>query len=379
MGPIRRVALVFDPHRLDRHQRELLAGIRRFAERAPHWRCAFDPYAPYNLPGPYDGFLAAVGTRAAGFLQKTDAPVVFPTWRASTTKAAARAVENRWLGGRLAAEHLLARGYHSFAYFAIARDASRLERDGFGRWLRRRGLPVASFRLPNRYRFPTPHWERTQTDLERWLDELPQPVGIFVARDALASTLADLARWKGLDVPGDVGLIGAGNDTAVCELEAPPLSSIEYHYEQVGCRAAELLDRLMDGQPPPRGRVLIPPTLVARRSTARGYFNDPLVARTIAYIEAHSAEPIRAEHVVQATGFSHRQLTRRMKEGCGLTIVQEIVRARLDRARRLLETRGDSLADIARATGFPSRWAMTHAFRQHLATTPTAYRQRHRS
>ncbi len=378
MPPTRQVALLFDPHRLDRRHRELLAGIHRFAQRAPHWRCAFDPYGAYDLPGPYHGLIASVGTRAAERIARADLPAVFAVWRATGERSLTRVVENRMQAGRLAAAHLHGQGFRSFACLGLAKDsASWLERQNFGRWLRRRGLPVATWLVPHRYHFPSPIWERTLTDLERWLVALTPPVGIFVATDALARALADLAQWRGLRVPEDVGLIGAGNDTPLCELEAPSPTSIEYHHQQVGYQAAELLDRLMDGEPPPRGSVLIPPTLIPRRSTARRHSDDPLVAQAVSVIQAHSAQPSRARHVADAVGLGLRQLQRRMSERRGRTITHEILRARLARAKLLLETSDQRPGAIARHTGFGSRRHMTRAFRQHEGCTPTAYRQRH--
>jgi len=379
MPATRQVALLFDPHRLDPQQRQLLAGIHCYAERAPHWQCVFDPHAIWGRRIPYDGLIAPGGTHTAPRSARAGVPAVLVTWLAFRVPHATRVVANRWMAARLAAEHLHRRGYQTFACVVGAHHApSRIDRTEFRRWLRLRGLDADERRLTRRRALSSRDWQDIVNRLERWLGTLTPPVGIFCSTDAVARTLADLAAWRGLRVPEHVGLIGGGNHVPLCELEEPTLTSIDYHHQQVGRRAAELLDRLMDGQPPPRRNILITPTLVPRQSTDRDRFHDPLVARALDYIDAHSAEPIRVADVARASGLGLRQLQRRLKARRGRTIVQEILRARLGRAQRLLETTDAPLTAIARRAGFPSRRLLAAAFRRRLATTPTAYRREHR-
>ena len=378
MRPLRQVALLFDPHRLDRHARELLAGVRSVAQRVPHWRCTFDPDAADHLPGPYHGLIAAAGPTAAARIQRVPLPAVFVTWRAYTVRPLARVVENRMAAGRLAAAHLLEQGYRAFAYLGLLQDtASRLERADFRGWVRRRGRPLSICRIPALYR-SADQWRQLLDTLDQWLDRLTPPVGIYATSDLLARTLADRARRKGLRIPDDLGLIGAGNDPVVCDLPRPSLTSIEFHYPRVGARAAELLDRLMDGEPPSRRALVIKPTLVPRASTDRGRLDDPLVAQAVYWIRTHSNEPIRTAHVAEAVGLSQRQLQRRIRRTDAGTIAQAIVRARLDHAKVLLEMGGDSPAAIARETGFGTRRHLSRVFRDHEGCTPTDYRLRHK-
>jgi transcriptional regulator GlxA family with amidase domain len=117
---------------------------------------------------------------------------------------------------------------------------------------------------------------------------------------------------------------------------------------------------------------------VPRASTDRRGVGDPCVARALDYIAAHLAEPIRAPDVAAASGLSQRQLTRRMRDARGRTIVQEMRHARLAEARHLLATTDLPLAAIARQTGFASRRALTAAFGREFAITPSAWRQRER-
>ena len=377
MPPTRCVALAFDPHRLDRQQGLLLAGIRRFAERAPQWRCVFDPAATRRLRGRYHGLLAPGDVYTGPACAQAGVPAILVTLRGYERTAATFVAEHRRTAGRLAAEHLHRRGYRSFAHVGVSHyTPSGLERGKFRRWLRERRLSAATRHYSRRRDRTTRQWESDLDGIRHWLDALPKPVGIFCTLDAMARTLAHIADSRGLRVPQDIGLIGGGNDVSLCELAEPALTSIEYHYEAVGHRAAELLDRLMDGEPRPRRNILIPPILVPRRSTDFPGYGDPCVARALDYIAAHLADPIRAADVAAASGLSHRHLLRRLRDRRNRTIAQEILGARLAAARRLLATTPHSITAIARRTGFTSRRALTAAFRQHFGISPTILRAR---
>lgn len=378
MLPARLVGLFIDPHRLDRRQRELLVGIRRYAERVPDWRLVFEPFAVYRPPWPYQGVIASVGHKAARRLQASGLPAVHVGWRAEVVRPVFRVAEDRRQAGRLAAAHLAERGYESFAYFGFGKEtASRLERDGFSTWLRRRGRAVADRRIPLTYYFPRQRWDRDLDYIEDWLKRLERPVGIFVATAALAGTLADLADHLRLRIPDDVGLVAAGDEPALCDFGRHPLTSLAFHYRRVGARAAEVLHHLMEGQAPPRATVIIPPTLVPRGSTDTWHAEDPLVARALSYIAQHSAEPLRVADVVAAASLSQRQLSRRLKERRGTTIRQEIALARVEHAQRLLEGSDDSFEAIVRQTGFGSRQSLGRAFLEHVGLSPAEYRGRH--
>jgi len=365
MATTRHVALLFSPQRLGQPERELLAGVRRFAQRHPHWRCHWA--TAERLPDPCHGILAPGRTRAADLRARGVAPTVFLTWQDAETGPCTRVAEDRALAGRLAAAHLHHRGYRSFAYVGrLQAPASRVESAAYEQWLSAVGR-TAECHTPS----------RQPADLAEWLRSLDPPVGIFCADDALARTLAALAPTVGLRVPDDVGLIGGGNDPALCELGAPTLSSIDHHYGRVGTRGSELLERLMGGEAASTADVLLEPAVVPRESTDRHHVADPIVARALHFIEAHSAERIRVAEVAEAAGLGERQLERRMRERRGRSVGQEILEARLERARLLLETSREPLAAIARRCGLGTRRHLARVFRQHLGTTPSAYRARH--
>ncbi len=81
-------------------------------------------------------------------------------------------------------------------------------------------------------------------------------MGIFVRNDVIAMQIAELAKVVGRQVPGDLSILGVGNNEFLCDLADPSLSSVKVPMETCGFEAARILDRLMASpqQPFPRNQ-----------------------------------------------------------------------------------------------------------------------------
>ncbi|WP_237693378.1 GlxA family transcriptional regulator [Streptomyces sp. SID2888] len=99
-------------------------------------------------------------------------------------------------------------------------------------------------------------------------------------------------------------------------------------------------------------------------------------------LDAVTADP-RGDHTLTAmarrAGVSERHLTRLFRTETGMTAAQFVERIRLEAAQALLESGGDPLDSVARASGFGSVETMRRAFRRILGVTPGAYRDRFRT
>ncbi|GGZ30972.1 AraC family transcriptional regulator [Streptomyces inusitatus] len=87
--------------------------------------------------------------------------------------------------------------------------------------------------------------------------------------------------------------------------------------------------------------------------------------------------PTHAEIAAHART-SPRSLARRFLRQTGLTPRQYLLRARLERARHLLETEDATIDEIASRTGFGSPASFRRHFHRLTGTTPRAYRASHR-
>ena len=283
--------------------------------------------------------------------------------------------------GQLAAEHFLERAYVNFGYFGSRQTGFSKQRErGF-----REALAAAGFGLSSCYAeyLPRPpvhsSWKSIDNQVREWLLELPKPAAILASNDVPARDLAEMCRLLGLRVPEQIALLGVDNDEWECLLCHPPLSSVVNPAEQIGFEAAKLLNRLMSSGRPPKGPIYIaPPHVIARKSTDVVAVADPNVSAAAALIRDHAAENISATEVVRALCLSRRWLERRFRAVLGRTILQEIQRVRIDRAKHLLTETDLPIHEIARRSGFNAPQRLAAVFRQVTGEKPTAYRRRTR-
>jgi LacI family transcriptional regulator len=93
------------------------------------------------------------------------------------------------------------------------------------------------------------------------------PDGLLCANDLLALGSMEALRSAGLDVPGDVAVVGMDN-TDLARVAWPALTSVDLRSADRAHRAAELLfSRIEDPERPPE-RVQVEPELVVRSSSA---------------------------------------------------------------------------------------------------------------
>lgn len=87
------------------------------------------------------------------------------------------------------------------------------------------------------------------------------------------------------------------------------------------------------------------------------------------------ADPLTIEDLAAHARVSPRTLSRRFRDETGYTPMQWIMRARLDRARELLEETDLSVEQIAVEVGLGTATNLRRYFRRVLGTTPTEYRR----
>ncbi len=177
-------------------------------------------------------------------------------------------------GGKLVGQHLIGLGYQKIGYVGPVRPVDRPIRRiwakqrlaGLNDALTEAGMPPATLLAPN-----------TEQPLE-WPDLGRQAVSdylaaggsvdaIFAFNDPIALSVMDGLKQAGLEVPGDVAVVGFDN-LDIGAYHDLPLTSIEQPMHEVGTTAVELLiDRLEGGDDNrPTQRILKPPRLVVRES-----------------------------------------------------------------------------------------------------------------
>ncbi|MEU8546124.1 GlxA family transcriptional regulator [Streptomyces roseoverticillatus] len=97
------------------------------------------------------------------------------------------------------------------------------------------------------------------------------------------------------------------------------------------------------------------------------------------WIADHLDEDLSAETLAARMCLSERHFARVFTQETGVSPAAYVEAARIEVARRLLETTDDPLEQVAAAAGLGSVETLHRAFKRQLATTPAAYRRRFRT
>ncbi len=324
-----------------------------------------------------DGIIAAISTtEEARMARRLGVPVV--NFGGTLEKCGLpRVMVDHHAMGRLAAEHLLQRGFRRLAYCGTEGPLySRLRAEGFAHTACEAGVSCNVLQIPARFQ-KGDTWQRYMAPMERWLRRLKPPVGMLVVDDYRARVVVELCHWLGLRVSRDVAVIGVDNDPTVCEFCRPSLTSVSRSAWRNGYEAAAMLDTLMAGKTPATSEVLIAPDgVVARQSTATIVLDEPRVAAAVQFMCDHLAEPLGIDRVVEKAGISRRQLELRFRQVLHCTPLEYLSRLRVDRAKDLL-SRPDHMKfeTVAKACGFSSAERLRIVFRRITGRTPAEYRQ----
>lgn len=279
--------------------------------------------------------------------------------------------------GKMAAEHLAHRGYRHLAFVGSSSPRwSILRGDGFEKAARDLRLPCHrhEFPLSQVPAFWCSNLNKRFTMLHALLKELPKPCGIMAANDVIACFLVETARYHGIGIPDQVGIIGADNDPIPNAAAGLAISSVQLPFREVGYRAAEMLDRLREGRSVPR-RIFLPPvSVVVRASTDAFMVEDPLVRRVQAYIETRRQSPLRVREVIKAMNTTAATINKHFMRFLNMPPSEYILRRRLEYAKDLLRAGRHNVEEVAYTSGFSSCSYFCLIFKKCVGRSPGSFR-----
>ena len=368
---ITNVVLAMDPNAA--YVRQILKGIGLSSEQHPDWNITLIPGLSHQLVGPLPwrpaGIIACTWSAAqSAALFATGIPLVDLSPCPDQRDWSPLAIDENAVGAA-ALQHLRERGYRHFGLITADQDIARIH--GFRRAAAALGLPCLHFDQA---------WPSLGVDpliqvsaLAAWLAAAPRPLGLFCFNDHLATTVVTACLSIGAAVPDEIGILGCDNDELFCSLGNPPRSSLALPHAAMGQRAGELLAGLLRGEPRPSPQVFGPGEVTVRRSTDRSLSSDPLIGQVSEWINQHVGDSIGVIDVANVVGLPRRSLERRMRQVFGCTVLDLLNRARLARAKQLLQGT-QSIAQIASAVGFTSA-GFHDAFVRHQGITPGEWRR----
>lgn len=277
---------------------------------------------------------------------------------------------------RLAAEHLLERGFRQFAFCGFTDHSWSGERlDGFRDAVSQAKAICHVYESP--WGGPRAHpWEREQARIGEWLRGLLRPVGVFACNDLRGQHVLDACQRAGLSVPEEVAVIGVDDDQLLCELCDPPLSSVVPNPERIGYEAAALLDRLMAGENLSQMHWLIEPLgVTTRQSTDVLAIDDPDIAQAVRYIRENACRGAGVGDVLAQVPLSRTILERRFRKYLGRSPQAEIRAVQLKRVKQLLAETDLRLERIADLAGYEHPEYLSVVFKRETGQTPGQYRR----
>jgi LacI family transcriptional regulator len=362
--------------------RQLLRGIIRYRRTHRPWSVFFELRELGASPPPWladwqgDGIICRPTTPAlAEQLRKKRIPVV--NLNDVHTGLGLPLIESDQEGiGRLAAEHLLERGFRHFGFCGFTgHEWSSKRQQGFASRLTQSGGILAVYRSP--WGGPSAHpWEQEQGQIGDWLRALPRPAGIMACNDMRGQHVLDACQRVQLSVPEEIAVIGVDDDVLLCELSDPPLSSVVPNAERIGYEAATLLDRLMAGEKPAQREWRVAALgVTTRQSTDVLAIDDPQVAAALRYIREQACSGATVADVLRQVPLSRTILERRFRKYLGRSPQGEIRAVQLKRIRQLLAETDLRLDRIAELAGFEHSEYMSVVFKRQTGQTPGQYRR----
>jgi LacI family transcriptional regulator len=389
MAQLKRVALMIESSRT--YGRELVRGIMRYSRLHGPW---VFPWVFYRQ----DLFYSARGSERAELehLRKwmPDGIIARDTrdieelegWNIPLFVAVAMepprphrnniATDNNTIG-KMAAEHLLERGFRHFGYCGFDDMLWSVQRcESFSARILEAGFKTSTYEQPKSRASRT--WYREESVLTKWLKGLPKPVGVMTCNDDRGQHVTEACANANLNVPCEVAVIGVDNDDQVCDISNPSLSSVALDVDKAGFQASELLDRMMAGEKmPPQTVIVRQNRIVTRQSTNIVAVGDKLVSQALNFIRQNARRLIQVDDVIKATGVSRRCLHDRFTKTLRRSVYDEIKRVRIDLISRMLLETDMPISDIAFNLGYDNTNHIARYFKQKMGLSPLEYRKLH--
>lgn len=383
MSTKKRIAISLELHWSLNHHLNVFAGVMDYAQQCGDWDCLIGPCPEWNLrrrkAQKYcDAILARVTKPMLAAARANGIPIINVWYSSPVLGKVLTVVPDHRKRARIAAQHLIARGFQRFCYIGTpGRDLGVKDAyEGYSGALSEARFALAKVQVPAIFPIAASSWDRFHRTLETWIARQSFPAGILCESDLLARYVSNQLTRRGISVPNDAAIIGDGNEELVCKHPEPSLTSLDENFRAVGFHAAELLDRMIEGEKAAPRIIYLPSGfLVPRGSTETLVVEDRLVAAALRFITDRCHEAIRVRDVAAAIHVSRRSLERQFRSVLNQSVSRQISLQRIERVKRMLAARRHSSKQIARECGFSSVQQLWSTFKRLTGMTPKAFSQ----
>ncbi|QHM77597.1 Ribose operon repressor [Mixta theicola] len=174
--------------------------------------------------------------------------------------------DNSLLGGELAANYLIARGYQRIACIAgpLDKTPACLRLEGFKKAMAAAGLPLpAEYIVNGDFEF-----QGGFNGMNALLACKIRPQAVFTSNDAMAVGAYHALYQAGLRIPEDMAIMGYDN-IELARYMTPPLTTIHQPKDELGELAIDTLIHRMQAPGASQQKLVLTPELIERRSVMR--------------------------------------------------------------------------------------------------------------
>lgn len=281
--------------------------------------------------------------------------------------------------GRLAARFFIEKGYEHFAFYGYKDTVWSDERcDGFYEGVKEAGYGK-NFHTYTNQQLET-LWYYDSTPLLNWLKQLPRQTAVFCCDDNQGNKITEICKSNRIQIPEHLAVLGVDNDTTLCELSDPPLSSVYLDIEAGGYETAELIMNLMTQKDFQPQDVIIKATSIINRASTNSFAtNDMYINEALEFIHSNLDKALNVTDLVNKLPLSRRLLEMRFKKVTGRSVYNYIIYNRIEEFARKIHETDKPINEIATEMEFYNYSNLVQQFKQIKGCTPTEFRKRNKA
>jgi LacI family transcriptional regulator len=362
----------------DGYDMAVAGGVVRYARTKPEWQLRGQGPWFFSLErealASCDGLIARIeDDEQARFCASLGIPVI-DIAGSSSLKLFSQVRNDDYQTGVSGGTYLKSLGSSRMAWCTVDHVHWARERFvGFQTAVSKRSEEIPSFSRPLAW------WRQLYepcSDLESWLDQLPKPLSLFCCNDLSAMKVELACQRLGIHIPEQIMVLGVDNETLLCELANPSISSIQPDCAAIGYQASAMLDALLENSISGMHIQRIAPGPVNERESTRLVLSeDEHVAKAMSLIKREATGNLTASDVADQAAICRRSLEMRFRTFRGKSIWEEICEEKLNQASILLQHSKESIASVSERCGFGSIHRFYSLFKRRYGQTPQTYRK----
>lgn len=281
--------------------------------------------------------------------------------------------------GRLAARFFIEKGYEHFAFYGYKDTVWSDERcEGFFEGIKEAGYGK-NFHTYTNQQLET-LWYYDSTPLLNWLKQLPRQTAVFCCDDNQGNKITEICKSNRIQIPEHLAVLGVDNDTTLCELSDPPLSSVYLDIEAGGYETAELIMNLMTQKDFQPQDVIIKATSIINRASTNSFATDDMyINEALEFIHSNLDKALNVTDLVNKLPLSRRLLEMRFKKVTGRSVYNYIIYNRIEEFARKIHETDKPINEIATEMEFYNYSNLVQQFKQIKGCTPTEFRKRNKA